>query len=66
LFADSRARARLCAQVRAPVLACAVTDDCRNVLAVFGTGLIARWEVVVVAPAHGSAAAAEAADAADE
>jgi hypothetical protein len=48
--------------VRAPVLACAVTDDCRNVLAVFGTGLIARWEIVTVAPAHGGPAAAAAAD----
>ena len=46
-------------QVRAPVQACAVTNDCRNVLAVFGTGLIARWELIT---AGNAAAAADAAD----
>ena len=49
----------LCSQVRAPVLACAVTDDCRNVLAVFGAGLIARWEVISAAPAGSAIMAGE-------
>ncbi len=46
-------------KVRAPVLACAVSDDCRNVLAAFGTGLIARWELIA---APDKAAAADAAE----
>jgi hypothetical protein len=41
----------LLAQARAPVLACAVTDDCRTVLATFGVGVVARFELITVATA---------------
>ncbi len=47
------------AQIRSPVLACAITDDCCNVLASYATGIIARWEVVNLASAAAAADDAE-------
>jgi hypothetical protein len=47
-------------QVRAPVLACAATDDCSTVLGIAGPGWVARWETIV------AGAAAEAAEDGDE
>jgi hypothetical protein len=50
----------LCPQVRAPVLACAATNDCSTVLGIVGPGWVARWETI------SAAAAAEAADDGDD
>jgi hypothetical protein len=51
---------RPCLQVRAPVLACAATNDCSSVLGIVGPGWVARWETIA------AGAAAEAADDADD
>ena len=36
----------MCMQVRAPVVAVAMTEDCKHVLAAFGAGFVWRFELV--------------------
>ena len=51
------------------MLAAACTDDCRNVLAVFGGGFVWRWELITAgaaAAAAGLGAAPQSAAAADD
>lgn len=35
---------RVCIQVTGPVLACALSDDCRHLLAAIGNGYVFRYE----------------------
>ena len=47
--AEGRLLARLSpGKIRTPVLGCAVSDDCRTVLASYTAGIVARWEIVTV------------------
>ena len=59
-FALHGADATRAVQVRAPVLACAATNDCCTVLGIAGPGWVARWETI------SAGAAVEAADDGDD
>ena len=49
-------------QVTGPVLACALSDDCRHLLAAIGNGYVFRYEYRKPKPSASTAAAADSKD----